>query len=795
MPFPFPKKMCADDARFGLLHGVRLGVFGLALATAWPAGLAAQAPEYCAPGTTLTVASGVFPQPESTRRMVARLKEISQSNDQHSTFFHQDKLAASLLEKMRAATDANQVLAIKLPYAEALLYAGQYDAALKEFGDFERLSAENHHELPSVLLVRVLTDKAVCCLRIGELENCMTNHNADSCLLPIHGGGVHKNQRGSREAITYLGQLLRKFPGDVGARWLLNIAYMTLGEYPDQVPAAWVIDPKVFKSDYDLKRFPDVAGALGLDIDGLAGGVVMDDFDNDGFLDLMVSGWGPDSQLRLFHNNGDGTFTDRTAQAGLLGETGGLNLIQADYNNDGFVDVLVLRGAWQGANGHYPMSLLRNNGDGTFTDVTEEAGLLSYHPTPTAVWFDYNGDGWLDLFVGHESTGLGTKNADVNPCELFRNNGDGTFTECAAQNGVAIVGFVKAAVSADFENTGRPGLFISRLDGANILLRNDGPAGPDKSPSAPWRFIDVAKAAGVTEPFSSFSCWFWDYDNDGWPDIMVTGYSIQDVGDIAADRLGLPSAGERARLYHNNHDGTFSDVTKQAGLYKVLHTMGCNFGDLDNDGWLDFFVGTGDPDFSTLAGARMFRNDGGKRFQDVTTAGGFGQLQKGHGIAFGDINNSGFQDIYFKVGGAVASDHYQSQLFANPGNSNHWLKLKLEGVRSNRSAIGARTKVVVRTEDGEREIYRTVGSGGSFGASPLRQEIGLGQASSIVRAEIFWPATGITQIVTGLELDHAYLVREGDSSPLALKLRTFRLPTGGNSRNEVTASGVPPPIP
>src|SRR5207244_8861127 len=166
-----------------------------------------------------------------------------------------------------------------------------------------------------------------------------------------------------------------------------------------------------------------------------------------------------------------------------------------------------------------------------------------------------------------------------------------------------------------------------------------------------------------------------------------------DVGDIAADYLGLPTKAERARLYHNNHDGTFTDVTKAAHLYKVLLGMACNFGDLDNDGYLDFYLGTGDPDLSTLIHNRMYRHADGKFFQDVTAAGGFGHLQKGHGIAFADIDNDGDQDIFANMGGAYSCDVYRRQLFGTPGNSNHRVEVTLVGGRATRAAVRGATQV------------------------------------------------------------------------------------------------------
>src|SRR5690606_29959751 len=155
-------------------------------------------------------------------------------------------------------------------------------------------------------------------------------------------------------------------------------------------------------------------------------------------------------------------------------------------------------------------------------------------------------DGHLDLFIGNETEGR-----QPHPCELYRNNGDGTFTECAAEHGVALVGYVKAVVTGDFNNDGRPDLLLSRKDGIGHLLRNDGPADPAAGPGGKWRFTDVARPAGIQDPLRSFAAWFWDYDNDGWLDVAMSGYFIQEIGDVAADHLGLPHPGERMRVYRN----------------------------------------------------------------------------------------------------------------------------------------------------------------------------------------------------------------------------------------------------
>jgi hypothetical protein len=711
----------------------------------------------------------------TTRKMASLLEEMANKADPMLNPFLSAGRASFLEQQAAKATTPDQQLDIQTRLPVELLNAGRTERALEEFDRLERLLTQrgllDQHGNKSLLRIY----QAVAHLRLGEQDNCLAHHTPESCLFPIQGGGVHQLDRGSRGALGVLTNYLAETPGDLSARWLLNVAHMTLGEYPDSIPTQWLIPPTCFSSDADIGRFPEVASIAGLDVENLSGGSIMEDFDGDGFLDIMVSSLGLRDPLQLFWNNGDGTFTESSREAGLIGITGGLNLIQADYNNDGHIDVLVLRGGWMGAAGAFPNSLLRNNGNRTFDDVTEAAGLLSFHPTQTGAWLDYNLDGWLDLFIGNEST-----TGDPHPCQLYRNNRDGTFTECAAESGVAHVAYVKGVAAGDYNNDGRPDLYLSCLAGRNALFRNDGPSSSD-DPSATWRFNDVARRANVHEPFNSFLTWFFDYDNDGWPDLFVAGYKISGVGNVAADVLGLPHTGERARLFRNKGDGSFTDVTRSTGLHRILHAMGGNFGDLDNDGWLDFYLGTGDPDLSTLIPNRMFRNHNGQSFQDVTTSGGFGHLQKGHGVSFGDIDNDGDQDVYEDLGGAYSGDVYRNVLFLNPGHHNRWISIQLVGIRSNRSAIGARLHVTCTSHDGTRSIHRTIGSGGSFGASPLRAEIGLGQATAIDSIKVTWPGSGQTQTFNRIQPNQFIRITQGNPDPVQLDWKSFHLTSSENA--------------
>ena len=654
--------------------------------------------------------------------------------------------------------------------AENLLRAGDSAAAVQQIEFIRKRCDELSIRLDPYSEQHLRDTLALSYLRLGEQENCVTHHTQNSCIFPIAGSGIHVKKRGAEGAIRELTVTLQKDPQNLLARWLLNIAYMQLGKWPQEVPRQWLAPPELFQSEYDIKRFPDVAGSVGVGVTGHAGGVVMEDFDGDGLLDLMISSSGPLDQLRFFHNNGDGTFTDRTKEAGLTGEVGGLNLVAADFDNDGYIDLVVLRGGWWQEHGKYPFSLLRNNGNGTFDDVTKKAGLMSLHPTQTAAWADFDNDGWLDLFVGHETTG-----PEKHPSQLFHNNHDGTFTDVAAANGLDDLGFVKGVAWGDFNNDGRPDLYVSRKGQPNMLFRNDGPRDPKHPRADRWKFTDVTAQAGVAEPIHSFATWFFDYDNDGWPDLFVAGYYNETLNDIGAFELGKPYQAETPRLYHNNHDGTFTDVTKQVRLDRAVLAMGANFGDLDNDGWLDIYIGTGTSELEALLPNRMFRNDAGKNFQDVTTSGGFGHLQKGHSVAFGDIDNDGDEDVFEEIGGALPGDTYQSVLFENPGHGNHWITLELQGVTTNRAAFGARIDVTAQTAAGSRHIYRTVGYGSSFGGNPIRQHIGLGDATQVTQIEVTWPTSKTVQRFANVGMDGAWHIREDSPEWTPVSHKKFTL--------------------
>ena len=354
----------------------------------------------------LPVAAGDFPA--GHRRMVDLLGDIASTTATEHPWLETataEKLERQLIDLPDGA-GLFQRCQLLFQSGTAEVRIGNVEKAIKRLTAALELFPASQQKSKAANNLRF--ELAVAYLRYGETQNCCLRNAPESCIVPIRGAGLHTRPEGSRGAIRYLQQVLTNTPKNdyrfYEARWLLNLAYMTLGEYPDGVPSEYLLAESTFESEVDFPQFANVAPGLGLNTFNLSGGVVIDDFDNDHDLDVMASTWDPEGQVRYFRNNQDGTFLEVTESAGLTGLTGGLNMLQADYDNDGFLDFLILRGAWLARQGRQPNSLVRNNGDGTFTDVTFEAGLGEVHyPTQTADWADYDNDGDLDLYIGNET--------------------------------------------------------------------------------------------------------------------------------------------------------------------------------------------------------------------------------------------------------------------------------------------------------------------------------------------------------------------------------------------------------
>ena len=708
---------------------------------------------------------------DGTTRMADTLAKLyARARAQPERYEFMNRQRADALQASFFQQAGGVALRDRFEFARQLLLAGQTREAIAEMENIRRTTGLSPDaRFPQFKPFFDLL--GIAYLRLGEQENCNLNPNTSVCIL---GRLHHTQQEGARTAIAVYSRILQAFPNDIGSRWLLNIAYMAVGEYPSRVPKAYLIPNLTRKKDASFPVFMDVASDVGAAITGLAGGLCVEDFNVDGLLDLFTTSWGLNEPVHYMVADGHGGYVDRTMQAGLKGIVGGPNCIHADYDNDGYDDIFITRGGWLGDGGIFPNSLLHHRSDGTFEDVTFTSGLGAIHPTQTAAWADFNLDGCLDLFVGNESgTGLGWSS---HPSELFMGDCHGNFTDVSHKVGIDVDAFVKGVAWGDINNDGLPDLFISVFGGNNRLYLNRGGKSIDT-----WRFEEIGAKAGTQLPLYSFPAWFFDYDNDGWQDLLVLSYdnrvplheavASEYLGSRPTAPAGAPaSAFDHAHLFRNKHDGTFEDVTESAGLAdKAIYAMGSNFGDIDNDGWLDFYLGTGNPDLRSIIPNRMFRNVEGKRFEEVTIEGGFGHLQKGHGGVFADLDRDGDEDVFMVMGGAYAGDVATSVLFENPGSWNrNWITLELEGRTANRSAIGARVQIVAVDASGKtRNIFRTVGTGGSFGSGSLQLHVGLDSAARVPLVRVTWPDS--LRSVTSyqdLQIRRTYRIVQGQSPQL-----------------------------
>ncbi len=528
-------------------------------------------------------------------------------------------------------------------------------------------------------------------------------------------------------------------------------------------------------------RFEEIAAKTGLhyvtensatpnknQIESMVGGVALFDYDQDGYLDIYLVGGAAIPSLkkespiywnRLFHNNHDGTFTDVTEKAGVAGVGYGMGVVVGDYDNDGWPDLFLAN-----VTGN---QLFHNNRDGTFTDATEKAGVGGaelYGKKMWSVgggWFDYNNDGLLDLFVVNYCKwevnkdpvcGMGDGIRDY--CHpkyyaplhntLYRNNGDGTFTDVSEETGIAACFGKGMSVSfADYDGDGFLDAFVANDTTPNFLFHNLGGK----------KFEEVAQSAGVAyggagNALSGMGSDFRDVNNDGLPDIWHTAVEY-----------------ETFPLYQNNGSGSFDDMTSRSGLASTARMSGWGNGiaDFDNDGWKDLFVARSEvldtislhvPTRHYPEPNTVFRNVGNGKFEDVSAIAGpdFQKAAPHRCVAFGDIDNDGRIDMVVSVlGGAT-------KLFHNiTGGKNHWILLNLVGRKSNRMAIGAQIRIV--TEDLRSQWNEVTTAVGYASSSDSRVHFGLGANRRIKEMEIRWPS-GIKQVLHDVEVDRIMAIQE-----------------------------------
>jgi hypothetical protein len=507
--------------------------------------------------------------------------------------------------------------------------------------------------------------------------------------------------------------------------------------------------------------------------EALGPGVAFFDYDGDGWMDIYLVNSGPSDFYKplkplrnaLYKNNRDGTFADVTEKAGVAGGTFGMGVAAADFDNDGRTDLLVTS--------YGSVILYRNNGDGTFTDITSKAGLgrdkLKTNWTTGAVWFDYNNDGLLDLFLCSyvdfgppgkhpqcEDNRLGRKYYCVprvfrpTASVLFRNNGDGTFTDAGSGTAIAkALGKALGVVATDVNNDGLLDLWVANDTTANFLFMNRG--------KGVWEEIGLAAEVAYGEngqARSGMGVDARDFDGDGWEDLFVTNIDQ-----------------EMYSLYRNNKDETFTDVAQKHNVAQATRTMsgwGLKFFDFDNDGALDLLIANGHPDdmiesYSQTVRYRerllLFRQENGTMRNISEQAGPvFAKTFASRGLAVGDIDNDGRVDVLIGVNGGAPV------LLKNAaGKGNHWLGLNLQGVTCNRDAVGARITWSV----GGVKRSRLKTSGGSYLSShDPREVLGLGTATGIDYVEIRWPAPSKRiERLTNLPVDRYITIVEGKRAP------------------------------
>jgi tetratricopeptide (TPR) repeat protein len=626
-----------------------------------------------------------------------------------------------LTDFFESFTDAPVFLALE--YRQLL---DRYEARLAEYPD----DASTRCELGRTQIKCGFNDEAA-----SNLLQAATHSSVRA--VALHEAAVALYRAGRFEQAAQAGsEALTANPNNERARHWLWLTAQKIGGYPAFIPAEHRMEVKA-GYEQPTVEFEDIATKIGVDKTSAGRGLAVFDYNNDGLLDIVITA--AHAGCNLYRNNGDGTFTDVSVGSGLDTCVNGFIIAVGDYNNDGYPDLFVNRLGFYPGEGQ----LFRNNGDGTFTDVTQEAGLKVWGPAFATTWVDYDCDGNLDLFIANNLGGMFDRKVAN---RLFHNNGDGTFTEVTEASGISTPWPTIGATWGDYNNDGFPDLFLSNALGSSVLYRNNGDG----------TFTDVSAKAGITEYcFGSTSVWC-DYNNDGWLDILQFNWSNHEAVVHTLRHGEGPPSNKTQRLYHNNGDGTFTPRDRDVGLSGCWGTMSGNIGDFNNDGNIDIVLGNGSPRMDRLEPPILLQNDG-ERFHNITFAAGLPFTGKGHGANMADLFGDGRLSVLLSAGGAYPGDIMTTRIFYPKRLAGNYLNVRLVGVKSNRSAIGAR----ICLEAGGKKQYREVSGGSSFGCLPFEQHFGLADISKVDAIQIRWPS-GLVQRFTDLPANDTLNFTEGE---------------------------------
>jgi tetratricopeptide (TPR) repeat protein len=552
-------------------------------------------------------------------------------------------------------------------YVETAVFIGlEYKEVMKRYRERLRDNPGDHKtrlELGRLYIKCGLHDEAVRELNLAAGDPALRARARHESALAHYRAGRFS------EAIDDGIAAMSADPSNERARAAMWLASRSLGGYPNRVPFEYRME---LKAGYAPARvqFEDIAARIGIDKICAGRGTAVFDYNNDGLLDVAISA--AHAGCTLYRNNGDGTFTDVSISSGLDHCINGFVIIAGDYDNDGFTDLFVTRqGFYYGDCGLY-----HNNGDGTFTNVTEKAGVQSWGPAYTASWVDYDCDGFLDLFIGYNLGGMFDRRR---PNRLFHNNGDGTFTDVTERAGLNTVYTTIGSCWGDYNNDGYPDLFLSSGIGRPQLFRNNGDG----------TFTDVSAAAGITDFVVGTTCGFVDYNNDGWLDIVQYSWSDhEDVIETMKTGRG-PDDGSPLVIYHNNGDGTFTAKTREIGLDGCWGTMSGSFADVNNDGYVDLLLGNGSPRMERLEPFVLLENKRG-HFRNTTFSAGLPFFGKSHGTNSADLFGDGRMSIIIACGGGYPGDLLQTAVHCPRELPGNYLNVRLTGTKSNRDGNGAR---------------------------------------------------------------------------------------------------------